>query len=114
MTLLRANDDGSVEVAVDLEALHLREGGIVHGGVMMTMLDSAMAASIRRTTTPQEWIASVNISTDFLVGAKHGRLIAKGWPERRGKTLAFARGELRDESGALVARAQGIWAVRSR
>lgn len=114
MNLLRENDDGSVEVSVDVEPLHFREGGIVHGGVMMTMLDSAMAASIRRTTTPEEWIASINISTDFLVAAREGRLTAKGWPERRGKSLAFARGELRDASGALVARAQGIWAVRSR
>jgi anaerobic selenocysteine-containing dehydrogenase len=83
------------------------------GRVVMTMLDSAMAASIRRTLEPGEWIASVNIATDFLVAAKGGRLVARGWVERRGRTLAFARGELRDGAGALVARGQGIWAVRA-
>lgn len=112
MTLAAEHADGSVEVAVDAEDLHLREGGIVHGGVMMTMLDSAMAAAIRRTLREGEWIASINIGTDFLLAAKAGRLVARGFVERKARTLAFARGELRDATGALVARGQGIWAVR--
>lgn len=112
MQVLAEHPDGSVDVALDATPALLREGGIVHGGVMMTLLDSAMAAAIRRTLDEGQWIASITITTDFLVAAKEGRLTAKGIVERRGRTVAFARGELRDAQGALVARAQGIWAVR--
>jgi uncharacterized protein (TIGR00369 family) len=112
MFVLAERDDGSVEVALDAGAEHHREGGIVHGGVMMTLLDSAMAAAVRRTLTPGQWIASASITTDFLAAAKEGRLVARGWVERRGKLSAFPRGELRDSTGALVARASGVWAIR--
>lgn len=115
MTLVAEHADGSVEVALLARPEHEREGGIVHGGVMMTLLDSAMAASVRRTLSSGEWIASASITTDFLKGAKSGaQLVARGWIERRGRTLAFPRGELRDGEGNVIARANGIWAIQRR
>ena len=114
MTLLAEHPDGSVEVALEVRPDHEREGGIVHGGVMMTMLDSAMAACVRRTLAADEWIASASITTDFLKGVKGGRLVARGWIERRGRTMAFPRGELRDGDGHVVARASGLWAIQKR
>jgi uncharacterized protein (TIGR00369 family) len=115
LTLAAEHADGAVEVALDARAEHERDGGIVHGGVMMTMLDSAMAAAVRRTLAPDEWIASASITTDFLKPASAGaRLVARGWVERRGRTMAFPRGELRDAEGNVVARASGIWAIQRR
>jgi acyl-coenzyme A thioesterase PaaI-like protein len=43
-----------------------------------------------------------------------GRLVARGWVERRGRSVAFPRGELRDREGNVVARASGLWAVQKR
>ena len=113
MTLLAEREDGAVEVALDAGDAHLRDGGIVHGGVLFSALDSAMAAAVRRKVGEGAWIASVSITVDFLAGAKEGRLVARGWVERQGRTVAFPRGELRGENGMVVARASGIWAIRS-
>lgn len=112
--LVEEANDGSVTVAIDVREDHLRAGGIVHGGVMMTMLDVAMAASVGRTLKEGESTVSVNINTDFLRPAARGRLLAKGRLERRGATMAFPVGELRDGEGNLVARATGVWAIRTR
>ncbi|MFA5860987.1 MAG: PaaI family thioesterase [Candidatus Thermoplasmatota archaeon] len=112
LEVLSENADGSVEVELDITDKHLRANGIAHGGVLFTMLDSAMAAAVARTLTKGEWIASVSITIDFLKAAENGRVVAKGWVERRGQTTAFPRSVAHDAEGNVVARASGIWAIR--
>jgi uncharacterized protein (TIGR00369 family) len=112
MQLVGEHPDGSVEVAVDPDARHEREGGIVHGGVMMALLDSAMSAAVGRTLEAGGHVVSVSITTDFLKPARRGRLVARAWVDRRGRTTAFPRSELRDAEGNVVARASGVWAIR--
>lgn len=112
MTLHAEHPDGSVEVALDADERLERQGGIVHGGVMMTLLDTAMSAAVGRTLGGSEHVVSVSITTDFLKPARRGRLVARAWVDRRGRTMAFPRSELRDAEGSVVARASGVWAIR--
>lgn len=107
-----SESDAGVELRLDAGGDHEREGGIVHGGVMMSILDMAMAGSVARTLAPGQSTASVSITTDFLRPASAGPLTARGRLERRGKTMAFPVGELIDAEGKLVARATGVWAIR--
>ncbi|HVM45644.1 MAG TPA: PaaI family thioesterase [Candidatus Thermoplasmatota archaeon] len=104
-------DDG-VELALDAREEHERAGGILHGGVMMSLLDMAMAATVARTLQAGQTTASVSITTEFLRPATRGRLVARGRLVRRGATMAFPSGEMLDAEGRLVARATGVWAIR--
>jgi len=124
-------DETGVELALDAVADHERDGGIlhggvrsdseavdrptgtIHGGVMMSLLDMAMAGSVARTLAPGESTASVSITTDFLRAATRGRLTARGVLVRRGRTMAFPVGEIIDADGRLIARATGVWAIRA-
>ena len=109
---LVAESDKGVELRMAAGADHEREGGILHGGVQMSLLDMAMAGTVARTLAPGQTTASVSITTDFLRPATAGPLTAKGRLERRGRTMAFPVGELYDAEGRLVARATGVWAIR--
>ena len=111
VNVVRESDEG-VELALDATHDHERAGGIVHGGVMMSLLDMAMAGTVFRTLEPGQRTASVSITTDFLRPATAGRLTAKGTLVRRGATMAFPMGELYDATGKLVARASGVWAIQ--
>lgn len=104
--------DGSVEMVIDITERHTRANEIVHGGVLFTLLDSAMAAAVQRAAPAGAWVASVSITIDFLAAAKAGRVTARGWVERQGRTTAFPRSEAKDAAGNVVARASGIWAIR--
>ncbi|HUR69644.1 MAG TPA: PaaI family thioesterase [Candidatus Thermoplasmatota archaeon] len=106
-------DDACVELAIDARADLHREGGTLHGGAMMSILDMAMAGTVARTLAPGETTASVSITTDFLRAVTGGRLVARARLERRGRTMAFPVGELVDEEGRVVARATGVWVIRS-
>lgn len=112
--LLAKHDDGSVEVVLDAQPRHEREGGIVHGAMLMALLDSAMTGAVDAAVPAEDFIASATITTDFMKPAKQGRLVARGWLDRRGRSMAFARGEVRDADGNVVARGNGIWAIQAR
>lgn len=103
---------GYYELVLEADERHERNGGILHGGVMMSILDMAMAGAVVQTLQPHETCVSVNINTDFLRAATRGRLVARARLERRGKTMAFPQGELLDAEGGIVARATGVWAIR--
>jgi 2-keto-4-pentenoate hydratase/2-oxohepta-3-ene-1,7-dioic acid hydratase in catechol pathway len=59
---------------------------------------------------PKEWwCATTTLTTQFIGGAGEGRLVATGRLLRRGQSVAFAAGEVRDERGKIVASATGTW-----
>ena len=58
--------------------------------------------------TPSENAAnplSLEIKVSFLKPATPGLIIAEAWIERRGKSIAFLEGLIRDEQGEVLAKA---------
>lgn len=78
--------------------------GVVHGGVLATVLDSAMARAARTLDEGIELGGTVDLHVQFMQPAE-GTLIAMGRVESSTRTLAFCRGEMRDVAGVLVASA---------
>lgn len=105
---------GEANVVLELAPQHLNNRGVAHGGVIASLLDSAMGAAVIFAIPPEWWCATTSLSVQFLEGARKGRLTAEGRVLRRGGRVAFAGGEVRDESGKLVATAQGSWYLWSR
>ncbi|MEH3086907.1 MAG: PaaI family thioesterase [Xylophilus ampelinus] len=89
----------------------LNRRAVVHGGVLATMLDSAMAHACRTVEGVRELGGTTDLHVQFLRPAS-GSLSARGWVEHAAGTLAFCRGEVRDAGGALVA--SGSASVRLR
>ncbi len=76
--------------------------GFIHGGVLTTLLDSAMARASRNINGVIGIAGTVDIHVQFIHPGS-GVIHAKGWIEGASKKLAFARGEIRNESGNIVA-----------
>lgn len=102
-------EDGEAEVRLELKPRHLNRRGVAHGGVVTAMLDTALGAAVVSSIPAQWWCATISLTTQFLAGAGAGRLIASGRVLRRGRTTAFAGGDVRDATGRLVASATGAW-----
>lgn len=107
----RLHEDGSVSAELELDEGHLNMGGITHGGVLTTLLDSVMGGTVVRVLEEDEWCATMQLNTEFIRPAQ-GTLRAVGELDRRGGLTAYAIGKILDEDGELVARATGIWAIR--
>ncbi len=101
--------DGEAEGILKLEPHHLNKRGVVHGGVLSAALDSALGAAVVASIPKEWWCATISLSVQYLEGARGGTLTARGRVLRRGSRVAFASGEVLDETGTLVATAEGSW-----
>jgi uncharacterized protein (TIGR00369 family) len=95
---------------------HLNSWDAVHGGVIMTLLDVAMASAGRSLDPTAGGGVTVEMSTTFMQAAPSaGRLVASGLCTHQSGTMTFCEAEVRDGSDRLLARAMGIFKyVRGR
>ncbi len=95
---------------VQREDLDNRQG-VVHGGVLATLADSAMARAARTLDGGVELYGTTDLHVQFLHPAK-GRLRATARVESAGRTLAFCQAEVRDDTGQVVAFAMATLRLR--
>jgi uncharacterized protein (TIGR00369 family) len=104
-------DGKSLIVALRIAEKHLNIAGIAHGGMLVTLADSALGINLSYHDDPPRRMVTVNLSTDFLQPAKLGDwLEAHVTVQRMGVHLAFASCNL--QCGAKhVLRASGVFAI---
>ncbi|WP_340109883.1 PaaI family thioesterase [Pikeienuella sp. HZG-20] len=91
-----------------IEPRHLNQGGVVHGGVSMTLADNAMGMSARFEAggTPA---STIEFGMKFIAAAKAGGpLYGAARVERRTPDVCFMTGELWSD-GRKTATASGVW-----
>ena len=88
--------------------------GVIHGGVISALLDCALGGAVVAGIDPEEWCATLQLSVQYIRGASRGPLRATGRMTGRGRTCAFAEGEVVDADGRVTSRAQGTWHIWPR
>lgn len=100
--------DGEAELRVDLDAGHLNTWDVAHGGVVMTLLDVAMAMAARSGNAAGQGVATIEMKTNFMRPAEH-QLRAVGRLVHATATMAFCEGQVFDDRGQLCATASGTF-----
>ena len=107
-------ENGHAVLALDLTTRHLNSWKVAHGGVLMTLLDVAMAVAGRTLDPAAGGGVTVEMKTNFLQPANAGsRLLASGHAYHRSSSMAFCDGEVRDAEDRLVAKAMGTFKYRN-
>ena len=107
---LRRADGGSLyELALGPD--HLNRRGVAHGGVVASLLDAAMGTAVVSAIAAEEWCGTMELSVQFREPVRPGVIVGEGRMVRRGRTAAFAEGEVRDASGKVLAVAHGVWTI---
>jgi uncharacterized protein (TIGR00369 family) len=103
--------DGEAVVSMELEPHMLNNHGAGHGGVVMTLLDIAMAnAALSKIDYARE-VVTVDVTVGFMA-AVSGRLVAKGRAIGGGRSICFCEARIEDEKGRLAAQAMGTFRYR--
>lgn len=91
---------------------HTPSGPIVHGGMVTTLLDTAMGGACWTIMTEEEDFLTADLRTEFLRSARPGTLRAEGRVIQRSRRVAFCAAELFDPEGELLAAARCTQIVR--
>jgi acyl-CoA thioesterase len=92
----------------------LQPDAVVHGGALVSLLDSAGAISVLSRLSVRQTVATVEIKVNFLQPASQGPIWGRGSVVQLGKRLAVVDVEATGPRGELLAKGLGTFRVLSR
>lgn len=100
---LDAIDIDSATIVLDLDPQrHYQPFGIVHGGVLATLIDTATFWAAFARLPQDTGLVNIDLKLNYLQPALSGRLSAVGHCIRPGRTISYAEAHVYDETGALL------------
>jgi len=100
--------DGEARLELDADERHMNPAGTVHGGVLATLLDTAMGQAVR--STRDDVPATSQLTVTFLRPGRLGRLVVTGRVGKQGQHLVVCDGDV-EQDGESVASAVATFAI---
>jgi uncharacterized protein (TIGR00369 family) len=88
-------------------------GPIVHGGMVTTLLDTAMGGACWSLLAEDESFLTADLRVEFMRSARPGTLRAEGRVVQRNRRVAFCSAELFDPDGELLASSRCTQIIRT-
>ena len=92
---------------------HLNPHGVVHGGVVYTLVDYAMGGALTSRLAPGERCATLEIKINYLAPVTAGLLSAEAWLVDRTARVGVLEARVHASSGELVALATGTFYIQN-
>ena len=102
-------EPGSISIewdAVEDYCFRYKDGYVVHGGMVATLLDTAMGGGCWTLLEDGESFLTADLNVDFFRAARPGLLRAEGRVLHRNRRLMFCSAELFDAEGVQLAAAR--------
>ena len=104
---------GAATYALDVRDELTRMGGILHGGAVVSLLDTAAAFAVHTVIEPDDRTVTVDLTVHFLRPASAGRVEATARVLRRGKRVCILSVEARDERAEIIATATMTYFIQT-
>jgi uncharacterized protein (TIGR00369 family) len=92
----------------------INAGGLLSGVATYALVDYTMGSALWEQTSDEESIATVNIAINYVQSATEGDVVCVTHVDRRNRTSAVLRSEVRHEDGRLLATSIGSYAIYAR
>jgi uncharacterized protein (TIGR00369 family) len=102
---------GDIRLGWQARPDHRNLQGLVHGGILATLVDIAMGLAVRTVVGPTRRHVTIDLHVRYLRPAQPGRLEVLGSVVRVGTHVGFAEGSVMDAAGRLLIRASGTYSV---
>ena len=96
---------GKVTLRMPVKALHKQVYGVVHGGVLAALADTAGGLATYMACPRGTRVATVEMKINFLEAVEAGTVVAEAEVVRRGRHIAVVDCDVRDDRGRLVTKA---------
>jgi uncharacterized protein (TIGR00369 family) len=98
----RSAEDGHAVVAFEAGDEHLNPAGTLHGGVLATLVDTAMGLAVRSATGDDDVPATSQLTVTYLRPGTPGPLTVTARVRTRGEHLTVCDAEVEQDGKALV------------
>jgi acyl-CoA thioesterase len=102
---------GEAIVALELRPEHMSRAERAHGGVLFSLLDSAMGQAVLSALPAGKGCATLELKINFFRPIQRGRLTATARLHNMSRNTAYAEGEIKSDGGKVLARATGTFFV---
>ena len=100
-----------VEARLDWKPELCTAGGVLHGGILMALADSAGAVCAFLNLPPGARTVTIESKTNFLGAVRKGHVVARSRPLHEGRTTIVVETDVFDADGRRVARTMQTQAV---
>lgn len=100
---LAAIDFDSSRIELELGERHLQPFGIVHGGVLATLIDTGTFWAGFLRLPDDAGLVNVDLKLNYLKAVARGHLRTEGRCLRAGRQISYTEASVFDETGELVA-----------
>ncbi len=100
---LAAIEIDRAEIELATGRCHLQPYGIVHGGVVATLIDTATFWAVFMRVPEDAGLVNIDLKLNYLKPVVDKRLKARGRAIRSGKTISYAEARVLDADGELIA-----------
>ncbi|KLN60562.1 hypothetical protein WH96_12765 [Kiloniella spongiae] len=103
--------ESSASIALTIADYHLNSAGIMHGGVLATLIDTACGYTLIHNPDPAKRRRAVTLSlnTQFTASAQSGdKLLATGTLKGGGKHIKFLSCDVKNQHGQLIGHGEAV------
>jgi uncharacterized protein (TIGR00369 family) len=101
--------EGYAEFAMPIRPATLNRQRILQGGVIATLMDAAAGYAGLYSNAAPIYGFTLSLTVQFLDKGLGENVVSKGFLERRGRSVYFARAEAWVDNKVLIASAQGVF-----
>jgi uncharacterized protein (TIGR00369 family) len=103
-------ENGKSRISLEMKPEHANSFGVAHGGVVMTLLDFAMAAAARSCINHPLGAITIDMTISFLRPSV-GKIVVEGTVLKSGKTINYCEAVVLNELGEITAKSSGTFVL---
>jgi acyl-CoA thioesterase len=93
---------GRARLTLDVKPQHLQLAGVMHGGAVATLIDTAVAFAIAGASEPSARFTKMKVN--YLSAIHEGQIVAEAKLIRDGRRIVVAECDVTDSNGRLAAK----------
>ena len=103
--VMKSIEPGHAVFEMEAEERHHNPMGTLHGGIYCDLADAAMGFAYAATLAEGETFTTIELKINFLRAVRKATLTAEARVVKAGSTLGYIECEVKDYTGAMVAKA---------
>jgi len=102
-----AREPGHCRMRLEVNPAFFNPNGVLHGGVIYTMIDYSMGGAVQAGLPEGEHCATIEVKVSYLASVREGTLTAETHVVKQGRSVAFVESKVTDDQGRLIATGSG-------